>query len=602
MLCTMRGQGIVKRLGTAFGLWMASGHTAVAEKEAIEMSVLQVGNVTFREIRENDYCYVDKTAFIEEFFSSAIKSSLFTRPRRFGKTLMMNMLKDFFDITQDSKALFEGLVISKNKPLCDKWMNQYPTVLLSLKEMEGDNFYEAMVEFSHIIERMCGDLSYLQESHLVGQQEKDTLAILGKVSKEKDVLTNSLVTLCRALYAHWDRPLILLIDEYDVPLARAQENGYYPEMVKFIRKLLGSVLKDSSILKFAILTGCLRISKESSYTGLNNLRCYDFSNVRFADKFGFTSKEVDDLLAASGCSAKKDEIREWYDGYRFGVDTEIYCPWDILQYIEDLQANPAAKPKAYWQNTSGNDIVRTFVDYCNVRDIRRKLDTLMTGSCIATRIIEYLTYDRLYDDAENMWSVLYLTGYLTKASQEQIKKCGMKPEPDQTVLAIPNKEVLEIFADVISKWFKKEVQNIDRSELFKAFWADDADALAKLLCDQMDDTLSYYDAREDFYHAFVLGLFTFTGWDVESNKEYGDGRPDIVVSDTKNKRAAIIEIKRGRSQRGLPGLAAKGIRQIRKNRYAAPLLKKEDWTVSLWGMAFFKKTCVVKVEEVVTHP
>ncbi len=557
-----------------------------------------IGGISFREIRENSCYYADKTTFLEEFLRTVPpKASLFTRPRRFGKTLMMNMLNDFFDITQDSRSIFDGLAISKNKALCDKWMNKYPIVLISLKDMEGDNFYEAMVEYSHIIERLCGDLSYLQGSALVGQQEKDTLACLGKVSKEKDVLNNSLVTLCRALYAHWNRPVILFIDEYDVPLARAQENGYYPEMVKFIRKLLGSVLKDSKFLQFGILTGCLRISKESSYTGLNNLRCYGISDALFADKFGFTSEEVDDLLAAAGFLEKKDTIKEWYDGYRFGDDTEIYCPWDILQYIEDLQANPLSMPKAYWENTSGNDIVRTFVEHCNVRDIRRKLDTLMTGGCIATRIIENLTYDRLYDDIENMWSVLYLSGYLTKASPEQIKKCGIKSDAGKTVLAIPNKEVLEIFADVISKWFKKEVQNIDRTELFKAFWADDADALAKLLCDQMDDTLSYYDAREDFYHAFVLGLFTFTGWEVESNKEYGDGRPDIVVLDTDNKRAAIIEVKRGKSQRGLPRMAKTGISQIRKNRYATPLLKKEDWKVSLWGMAFFKKTCAIRTEE-----
>ena len=564
------------------------------------MATLQVGNISFREIRENDYCYVDKTAFIEEFFSSAIKTSLFTRPRRFGKTLMMNMLYDFFDITQDSKAIFEGLAISKNKALCDKWMNQYPAVLISLKEMEGDNFYEAMVEYSHIIERLCGDLSYLQESPLVGQQEKDTLACLGKVSKEKDVLTSSLMTLCRALHAHWNKPVILLIDEYDVPLARAQENGYYPEMVKFIRKLLGSVLKDSKILQFGILTGCLKISKESSYTGLNNLTCFGISEFDFDDKFGFTSEEVDDLLAQAGCSAKKAEIKEWYDGYRFGDNKEIYCPWDILQYLRTLKKNPAAKPKAYWQNSSGNDVVRNFVDHCETADVVNDLDTLMSGGCVVTTLTENLTCDCLYENAENMWTVLYLCGYLTKAGPEQLKKClqpGEEPDEGETILAIPNKEVLEIFADVISKWFRKEAQNIDRSELFKAFWGNNADELAELLSDQMEETISYFDARENYYHAFITALFTFSKWHVHSNKESGRGRADIVVRDKGNKHAAVIEVKRAKSEEELPVKAEEAIRQIKEKQYAAPLLKRKGWKVSLWGMSFFKKTCVLKVEE-----
>ncbi len=558
---------------------------------------IKIGGEKFREIRENSSYYADKTAFIEELLSGEPPEvSLITRPRRFGKTLMMTMLRDFFDIRQDSRALFEGLAISKNKEICDKWMNQCPVVFLTFKGIEGQTFEDALKKIRSRISNICIEYSFLSDSISVDERIRERLSLLKAESAEDSMLSDSLKTLCMALYAHYGKPAILLIDEYDVPLDKAHKYGYYDDMAQFIRSMLNEGLKTNDFLEFGILTGCLRISGESFFTGLNHFKCSDISDVLYADKFGFTSKEVDELLAATGFSEKKDAIKAWYDGYLFGDDTEIYCPWDILQYVDDLQVKSTAMPKAYWLNTSRNEIVRTFVEHCNASVIRNKLNALMTGSCIQARIIENLTYDRLYKKADNMWTVLYYSGYLTKAGPEQVKKCGIKPEPDQTVLAIPNKEVLEIFASVIAGWFEETVQYIDRTALFKAFWADDADALAKLLCDQMEDTLSYYDAREDFYHALLLGLFTFTGWDVDSNKEYGDGRPDIVVSDTENKRAAIIEIKRGRSQRGLPGLAAKAISQIRKNRYAAPLLKKEGWHVSLWGMAFFKKTCVLRVE------
>ena len=561
------------------------------------MSTLQVGNVSFREIRENDYCYVDKTAFIEEFFSLAIKLSLITRPRRFGKTLMMNMLSDFFDITQDSKAIFDGLTISKNKELCDKWMNQYPVVFLSFKDIEGLNFEEALGKVRSCISDVSNSFPFLTDSKTVREIDRLDLETINLKKADKTLLSDSLKILCRALHAYYGKPVILLIDEYDVPLAKAYKYGYYPEMVQFIGNMLSGALKDYTIIQYGILTGCLRISGESIFTGLNNFKCFGISNVRYADKFGFTSKEVDELLATTGFSEKKQEIKEWYDGYRFGKDTEIYCPWDILQYVTDLQDDPEALPLPYWQNSTQKDIVRTFVDQCNTGDVKNKLDTLMSGGCIGTRLIENITYDCLYESAENMWTVLYLSGYLTKAGPAQMEKNGIKPDGQLTVLAIPNKEVLEIFATAISKWFDNTVQKKDRTELFKAFWADDTDAVTELLCDEMEDSLSYYDAREDFYHAFILGLFTFTSWEVESNREYGNGRPDIVLRDTKNKRAAVIETKRTTSEDDLPGKAEEAIQQIKTNRYAASLIRKNGWKVSLWGMAFFQKTCVLKTEE-----
>ena len=561
------------------------------------MSTLQVGNVSFREIRENDYCYVDKTGFIEEFFSLAIKLSLITRPRRFGKTLMMNMLSDFFDITKDSKAIFDGLTISKNKELCDKWMNQYPVVFLSFKDIEGLNFEEALGKVRSCISDVSNSFPFLTDSKTVREIDRLDLETLNLKKADKTLLSDSLKILCRALHAYYGKPVILLIDEYDVPLAKAYTYGYYPEMVQFIGNMLSGALKDYTIIQFGILTGCLRISGESIFTGLNNFKCFGISNVRYADKFGFTSKEVDELLAQAGFSEKKQEIKEWYDGYRFGKDTEIYCPWDILQYVTDLQDDPEALPLPYWQNSTQKDIVRTFVDQCNTGDVKNKLDTLMSGGCIGTRLIENITYDRLYESAENMWTVLYLSGYLTKAGPAQMEKNGIKPDGQLTVLAIPNKEVLEIFATAISQWFDNTVQKKDRTELFKAFWADDTDAVTALLCDEMEDSLSYYDAREDFYHALILGLFTFTEWEVESNREYGNGRPDIILRDTKNKRAAVIETKRTTSEDKLADKAEEAIQQIKTNRYAAPLIRRKGWKVSLWGMAFFKKNCVLKTEE-----
>ena len=561
---------------------------------------IKIGGEKFRVIRETSCYYADKTAFIEELLcGEPPEVSLITRPRRFGKTLMMTMLRDFFDISQDSRAIFEGLAISKNKALCDKWMNQHPVIFITLKEIDAENFSHAFEQVRTLVRKVAVLYDYLLESDKVNMSDKRILQEFLDSKSSRSELEAFLSTLCRALHAHWGKPVILLIDEYDVPLAKAQGKGYYPEMVAFVRSIMGQGLKTNDFLNFGVLTGCLRVSGESFFTGLNNFKCYGISDVLYADKFGFTSEEVDALLAQTGLSEKKDTIKAWYDGYIFGDDTEIYCPWDILQYVYDLQVKPTAIPKAYWLNTSENDIVRTFVEHCNARDVRNKLNTLMTGGCISAELIENLTYDRLYEDTENMWTVLYFSGYLTKAGPEQMKKCGIKPGERQTVLAIPNKEVLEIFADVISKWFKEEVQKKDRTELFKAFWANDANTLAKLLCNEMEDALSYYDAREDFYHALVLGLFTFTGWDVESNKEHGNGRPDIIIVDNDNNRAAVIEIKRGRSQRGLPGNAVKAIRQIRTNRYAADLLKNEDLKVSLWGMAFFKKSCEIRVEEAV---
>ncbi|MDO4840686.1 MAG: AAA family ATPase, partial [Desulfovibrionaceae bacterium] len=385
------------------------------QKREKDMVDLQIGGISFREIRETSCYYADKTAFLEEFFQSVPpKVSIITRPRRFGKTLMMNTLNDFFDITQDSKAIFEGLAISKNKALCDKWMNQYPVVLFSLKGMEGRTFQDALNAYITFIADLCMNLAYLQESPKLRPGLKNLLSVLENRTNDRGLLESSLYTVCSALHAHWNKPVIVLIDEYDAPLARAQENGYYPEMEELYRTMLKKTIQDNDSLQFAVLTGCLRVSKERVFTGIDDIRFLDVSEPCGAGKIGFTQKEVDELLAAAGFSEKKDVIKEWYDGYRFGDDNKVYCPWDILQYVYSLRSAPDKVPESYWADTSGNDAVRILAGRtdCNAAE---KIEKLLDGGYVASSISQALTHDTLYASEDNLWTLLYQAGYLTKA-------------------------------------------------------------------------------------------------------------------------------------------------------------------------------------------
>ena len=554
---------------------------------------IRIGTEFFRKIREEYALYVDKTRLIEELLQNKAEVSLITRPRRFGKTLTMTMLRDFFDIRQDSKAIFEGLAIARNKELCDSWMNQYPTVFLTLKSVEGLTLDEALYACAEIIGALCAQHSYLHASPHVEQRDKDMLHEL-ESTEDKNLLANSLNILCRALHAHYGRPVILLIDEYDVPLAKAQENGYYREMVTFLRGFLGGALKTNPHLAFAVLTGCLRISRESIFTGLNNFRCYDIDHTFFAGKIGFTNADVDALLEMYGLADKKPVVQEWYDGYRFGNDVEMYCPWDVLQYVVDAQSNPAAVPQAYWNNSSGNAIIRSFVGKAGM-NTTGKFEALLAGGCVEADIVKGLTYDVLYDDEDSLWTLLYYTGYLTKARPEQMEQCGILPGGSRTPLVIPNREVREIFTRSVASWFKETVTKSDRTELFRLFWAGDAAGLTRMLRRQLMMTISYHDAREDFYHAFLAGMLSFSDYEVQSNRESGNGRPDILVLDPLNERAAIIEVKRARAAAELPELTEAAIHQIREKEYAAPLIGLYE-EIILWGMAFYEKRCSVRAE------
>ena len=549
---------------------------------------ISIGGESFRRLREENRCYVDKTGFIEELISSTqAMVSLITRPRRFGKTLNMTMLQEFFDIRRESRALFEGLAVSRNAELCEKWMNRYPTLFMTFKGVEGQNFKDSLIHFRETAVNLCGEHAYLLESEKVSRENKAMLQRVLDRQAEPAELAAVLQTLCRALEAHWGQPAILLIDEYDVPINYAEQNGYYKEMIGFMRALLGSALKTNFSLKFAVLTGCLRIARESIFTGLNNFKCYGISDVQFADKFGFTVAEIDDLLSQAGFSDKKALLKKWYDGYRFGDRSEIYCPWDVLLYLDDLQHNASAQPQAYWNNTSGNAIVRTLINRAG-DDIKDKIERLIAGEAIEEELAESLTYDIVYESESNIWTMLYLTGYLTKAAEQ--------PEGANTALVIPNKEVRQIFISTVSKWFNESLQKQDLSRFVQALWDGNAEAVQNTLTDFLYDTISYFDSAENYYHGFMSGLLRGAGLNVKSNREHGLGRSDLLIEDGRRRRALIIELKIAPEYEELEAKAEEGLKQIEERRYEAGLGPQIRKVVS-YGIAFWKKESFVKVKE-----
>jgi hypothetical protein len=543
-----------------------------------------IGCESFKEIREN-YVYVDKTSIIEEMLTGPrSKVSLITRPRRFGKTLTMSMLHAFFDITCNSRQLFEGLAISKNTALCEKWMNKHPTVFITFKEIEGDDFDDAYEQLTERIRVVLIDHSYLLQSNKINPGDREKLTLLSKSAGTRTDLANSLSTLCRALKSHWGKPVILLVDEYDVPINYAQQEGYYAKMIRFMRRLLSGSLKSNTSLEFAVVTGCLRIARESIFTGLNNFKCFGISHTKYADKFGFTQQEVDNLLDEAALSDKKDLIQEWYDGYRFGKGTEIYCPWDVLNYVSDLQIEPSSSPLAYWNNTSGNAIVRTLIDQAE-ETTRDKIGDLISGLPIQEKLTEDLTYDTVYKDESNLWSMLYLTGYLTKAP--------VQPGGEYTAFVIPNKEIRTIFKDTVWQWFKGGLNKNALSPLVSALWGEDSETVQNMFTDILFNTISYYDSTENFYHGFIAGVLTGAGMGVKSNRESGLGRTDVTVLDPANKRAIIIEFKSAETSDDLELKADEALVQIEERKYAAEIDKR--YKIIKYGMSFYKKECFAKL-------
>lgn len=551
--------------------------------------MMPVGISDFGEIRQEGSYYIDKTGLIEELLrTTGTKVTLFTRPRRFGKTLGMSMLAHFFDISENSRMLFEGLKISENEELCKEWMNQYPTVFFSFKDVDG-------LDFSVAYERLQGQFAdlfkkydYLLKNDSVNKDDEKVFSLIKTEKAGIGQISRALSILMRMLKDYYGKPVILLLDEYDVPVAKANTNGYYNEMLDMIRGILSTALKDNSSLKFAVITGCLRITKESIFTGVNNFTIDTILDNRYDEFFGFSQTEVDKLLMDAGLTDHADEMREWYDGYRFG-NMDVYCPWDVINHVNALLVNPNARPIGYWKNSSGNEIIRSFIDYSGPA-ITQKLETLLSGGCIAENIQEDITYDYLHSTEDNLWSILYLTGYLTRTQDS--KETKELPQGSYA-MKIPNKEVREIFETVIKKWFMESTQQIDRKELFASIWNGDAEKATVEMTKLLRRTISYYDYREDFYHAFFAGIFAGAGYVVESNREHGEGRSDIVVQDYAGDRVAVFEIKYAKKLEDLEKECEKAISQIDEKKYAEEF--RDNYAeVICYGAAFYKKRCKIR--------
>lgn len=547
---------------------------------------IPIGIFEFEKIRKNDYYYVDKTELIQALVKTEpAEITLFTRPRRFGKTLVMSMLASFFDIRRDSRDLFEGLKIAEDQKLCELWMNQWPVIFLSLKDAGGESFEDAYGLLQSIISQLYVEHAYLEKCAEIDESYKEIFARLKRRQGNKTDVQISLRILMRMMQIYYGKQVILLIDEYDVPMAKAGAKSYYNEMLDVIGTMMSQALKDNTSLKFSVITGCLRISKESIFTGTNNFVADTIADERFSSFFGFTDEEVRTLLENTGNLEYFDRIKKWYDGYCFGK-TEIYCPWDVLCYLNKLAFESESEPENFWENTSHNDIIRTFLS-CEGMDMTDSFEKLLASETIEVNITENLTYENLTDSEENLWSVLYLTGYLTKDIKNPVSG------KTKAFLKIPNAEIMDIFRKSVVRWFDERIAVRDRSELFKALWNKDAGRLSDLISELLFETISYHDYAESFYHAFLAGLFVNAGYIVESNYESGLGRPDLVIKDKKKRQAAIMEMKIADSLESMQKAEERALKQIEEMRYADGMYVQGYQKVIKYGAAFYRKSCLV---------
>ena len=571
--------------------------------EAITISTsikLPVGIENFEEIRTGGYYYVDKTKLIKQLFASGGKVNLFTRPRRFGKTLNMSMLKCFLEIGA-KPSLFDGLYISENKQLCSSFMGKYPVVFITLKNVDGLSFEEAKYRFVDVIGSEASRFSFLLDSDRISSNEKEMYKAIismseGSFKMNTQVLLRSLKTLSELLYKHYDKKTIILIDEYDVPLDKAFQYGYYKEMVTFIRGLLGDVLKTNDALEFAVLTGCLRVSKESIFTGLNNFKILSITDTRFDEQFGFTDREVKDLLSYYNVEDKFKETKEWYDGYRF-ENVDIYCPWDVINYCSDHIANQECAPKNYWVNTSGNDVIHRFINsiYEPQKLTKLELEHLVNGGSVQKEISQEMTYKELYSSIDNLWSTLFMTGYLTSRSNT---------DGNRYDLVIPNREIRNIITEHILKLFKENIkQDGQKVNAFcDALLTEKADVAEKLFSDYMQKTISVRDTfvqkptKENFYHGILLGILGFKeNWLVTSNRESGDGFSDIMIQVGDSEVGIVIEVKYA-NDGNLEAECKKALKQIDDTGYAEALHQDGICKILKYAIACYKKTCKIMLE------
>ena len=559
---------------------------------------LPVGIENFEEFFSEDFYYVDKTLFIRELLLNWGKVNLFTRPRRFGKSLNMSMLKCFFEVGADP-ALFDRLKIMQDKELCEKYMGKFPVISISLKDVDGRDFESASAALRTIIGNEAARFRFLNSSDRLTDDEKESYAQLTEVGSSQGgiytmtekVAAASLKTLSQLLSRHFGQKVILLIDEYDVPLDKAFQSGYYDEMLSLMRNVLGNALKTNDSLYFAVLTGCLRISKESIFTGLNNLKIHTISDLRYDEYFGFTNSDVDELLESYGLSSYKGVIRDWYDGYRFG-DTDVYCPWDVLNYCDELLAASSVPPKNYWANTSGNDLIRRMLKNANLTT-KNEVEELLNGGQITKRIKQELTYSEIDDSIENVWSVLYATGYLTGKHMEQA-------DADIFMLWVPNGEIRKLFYELAEDWFR-EVTRSDTTKITgfcAAFPAGDAVTIQEMLGDYLWDSISVRDTavrkkmKENFYHGMLLGLLqNQDNWLVKSNAETGEGYSDISIQ-TPERTGIVIELKYAEDG-NLEKACKEALAQIEEKKYAEGLKRRGMKKILRYGIAFYEKECMV---------
>ena len=564
-----------------------------------EWKKLPVGLENFQEIQKSGFYYVDKTKLIEQLLENWSKVNLFTRPRRFGKTLNMSMLKSFFEIGTD-RTLFDGLYISRNQKLCEEYMGKYPVIFLSLKGIDGLSFEAAKYRLTELIGVEAERFAFLADSEKLTENERSKYRAIihlvnGKYSMDEDMLVSSLQTLSQLLCRHYGQKAMILIDEYDVPLDKAFQHGYYKEMVSLIRGLFGQALKTNDDLQFAVLTGCLRVSKESIFTGLNNFKVYVADDVRYEEEFGFTNEEIKKLLANYNLQEHFEKVKEWYDGYHFG-DADIYCPWDVINYVDDLVSDPNVQPKSYWINSSGNDLVKRFIEQADITT-KDEIEQLIAGNAVEKRIRSDLTYNEIDNSIDNIWSVLFTTGYLTRLG---------KADNGVYKLIIPNQEIREVFVQQIREWFNQIVANNRASidKINQGFLEGKAETIQRELTMFLGETIRVFDTKarneekEIFYHDILLGILkNYPGWVAKSNRESGDGFADILLKPKNPDAGIIVELKDVRSLHDLNQACERALEQIKDRRYDIELREDGRNDILAYGIAFCRKRCKVVVEK-----
>ena len=562
----------------------------------MEQLRLPVGIEDFAEIRRHGYYYVDKTQLIEQVLNRRNKVSLFTRPRRFGKTLNMSMLQHFFEIGIDPK-LFQGLSISKNNELCEKHMGKYPVVSISLKSIHADSYAKAKAQLIKLVNREARRVQFLLDSDRLTAVDKALFSELLDREMEEDTLVSSLQELTELLEIHFGQQVIVLIDEYDVPLAKANQNGYYDEMALLLRNFFENVLKTNDSLEFAVLTGCLRIAKESIFTGLNNFKVYSITDTDYDETFGFVDDEVKKMLKSLNQQDHYEEVKEWYDGYRFG-NIDVYCPWDVVNYCADHLTTPNATPKNYWLNTSGNEVINHFIDSVGEPQklAKTELERLVSGNVVRKRINETITYKELYSTIDNLWSTLFMTGYLTQRGSE---------DDGRYRLVIPNREIRNIVTDNILSLFQDEVKKDGQmaNAFCQALMEGKEKEVERLLTAYMGKTISIRDTfvrksiKENFYHGILLGILSFkTGWEVSSNRESGTGFSDILIEIDDSDIGIVIEVKYSDDEDQLEKDCKEALKQIKDRDYTQKLRDAGFHKILKYGIACQIKTCKVLVE------